>query len=94
MTQHLRTAVYSAAVGLGVAVVPDLADKYLGNRSVFDVLMFPGTLAALALSGWRIDDVDRSLTALINFVFYSCIAYVLLTVWQRYKRKQLAKVQC
>jgi hypothetical protein len=94
VTRHLRTVAYSAAIGLGFAFVPELAARYLGSRFVFDVWTFPGTLAVLAISGWRIDDVDRSLIALVNFVFYSAIAYVIFTVWRKYKRKQLAKAQC
>ena len=92
MTRHLRTVAYSAAIGLGFAFVPELADRYLGSRFAFDVWTFPGTLAALAISGWRIDDVDRSLVVLINFAFYFCIAYAVLAVWRKYKREQPAKV--
>lgn len=90
----LRGAVFSATVGLELTILPELADKYFGNGSVFGMLDLPGTLGALIVSGWRIHDVDHSLVLLVNFVFYSVITYAILMIWRSYKRKHLAKVQC
>jgi hypothetical protein len=54
-------------------------------------LMVPGTLVGLMVAGGRMDDINPWLSGFANMVFYSGLAYLLLTVSVRLKTRSRSK---
>ncbi len=54
-------------------------------------LMIPGGLIGYFAAGGRIDDISSWLSDCANMLFYFGLAYLLLTIWARFKTRSARK---
>jgi hypothetical protein len=84
----------SLIVGFTLAIVPFVILKLPTDSGMIGSLkwwitnlMIPGNFVGLFAAGDRIDDVNPWLSGLVNFAFYSGLAYLSLMVWVNFKAR-------
>jgi hypothetical protein len=81
----MKRSVIAIVVGCLLTIVPIAVIRSISNGNITSLtfaaanLALPGTLMGLILSGRRIDDVNQWIVGFSNFVFYSGLAYLILT---------------
>lgn len=89
-----RRLLWASVTGVVVTVLPILVQMLTESdplRLGAGLLMGPGALVSILLAGGfgggGVHNLVWQIAVLVNFIFYSGIAYVLLTLRARYRRK-------
>jgi hypothetical protein len=96
---RMRRFVLALLVGCALSLLPIAILKLPSDSGMVGSLkwgvtnlMIPGSLIGYIAAGGRIDDISSWLAAFANMLFYFGLAYLLLTVWAKFKtriRKEL-----
>ena len=90
----MRRFVWALLVGCVLSLLPIAILKLPSDSGMVGSLkwgvtnlMIPGTLVGLMVAGGRMDDINPWLSDFANMVFYFGLAYLLLTVWAKFKTR-------
>jgi len=89
-----KRVAWSLLIGLILGVIPYIVGRLLPNpassdslREATDILSVPGYLIALVVTRGVAEDANLVIWTLVNVVFYSLLAYTVMALVDRLRRK-------
>ena len=90
----MKKLLYASLAGCGFTALPLMILRLPPDSGVIRALkwvganlLLPGTYVGFVAAGGRIDDIDLLAADSVNFLFYSILTYIVLTVWERHGAK-------